>query len=32
MSATATEKTIPWRSTPPGSLCEVDVDGTLQLR
>lgn len=32
MSATATEKTIPWRSTPPGSLCEVGVDGTLQLR
>ena len=32
MSATATEKTITWRDTPPGSLCEVGVDGTLQLR
>lgn len=35
MSATATEKTIPWRSTPPGSLCEVyDADNrnVLQLR
>lgn len=31
MSATATE-TTPWRSTPPGSLCEVGVDSTLQLR
>lgn len=32
MSATATDKTITWRDTPPGSLCEVGVDGTLQLR
>lgn len=35
MSATATEKTITWRETPPGSLCEVrgrDDRAVLQLR